>query len=107
MCAPSPQSSPSGQTGVKFIVAYADSAQVTWGTNYQPSNWIYAGLNQAMPLYSLGGQPPRHSRCSLILTARATWDTSPPMASISVSHVSSQNTDMSVSWIVRGGLGCT
>ena len=50
------------QTGVMFIVAYADSAQGHVGTIYQASNWIYTGLSQATPLYSLGGQPPRHSR---------------------------------------------
>ena len=50
------------QTGVKFIVAYADSAQGHVGTIYQASNWIYTGLSQATPLYELEGQAPRHSR---------------------------------------------
>ena len=50
------------QTGVKFIVAYADSAQGHVGTIYQAGNWIYTGLSQATPLYRLGGGPPQHSR---------------------------------------------
>ena len=50
------------ETGVKFIVAYADSAQGHVGTIYQASNWIYTGLSQGTPLYGLGRQPPRHSR---------------------------------------------
>lgn len=50
------------ETTVKFVVAYADSAQGHVGIIYQASNWLYTGVSQATPLYSFGGQAPRHSR---------------------------------------------
>lgn len=50
------------QTGVKFIVSYADPAQGHVGTIYQATNWTYTGLSQATPSYTLGGRAPQHSR---------------------------------------------
>jgi hypothetical protein len=49
-------------TKVKFLVSYADPAQGHLGFIYQASNWLYAGLSQATPLYDLGDGKARHSR---------------------------------------------
>lgn len=49
-------------TALKFVVSYADPAARHIGTIYQANNWLYTGLSQGTPLYSLGGQLPRHSR---------------------------------------------
>ena len=49
-------------TDLKFVVSYADPSQGHVGTIYQASNWLYLGLSQATPLYSLAGESPRHSR---------------------------------------------
>ena len=49
-------------TDLKFVVSYADPVAGHVGTIYQASNWLYLGLSQATPLYSLAGEPPRHSR---------------------------------------------
>ena len=49
-------------TSLKFLVTYADPARGHTGTIYQAANWIYTGLSDATPLYSLAGGVPRHSR---------------------------------------------
>ena len=49
-------------TDLRFVVSYADPAAGHVGTIYQASNWLYLGLSQATPLYSLAGGSPRHSR---------------------------------------------
>jgi hypothetical protein len=51
-------------TSLKFLVTYADPAtsQRHVGTIYQATNWLYAGLSSAMPLYDLGDGKARHSR---------------------------------------------
>ena len=49
-------------TDLKFVVSYADPTVGHVGTIYQASNWLYLGLSQATPLYSLAGGSPRHSR---------------------------------------------
>ena len=49
-------------TAVKFLVSYADPAAGHIGTIYQASNWLYAGLSQAVPWIDLGDGVPRHSR---------------------------------------------
>ena len=49
-------------TKVKFLVSYADPSQGHLGYIYQASNWLYAGLSQATPLYDLGDGQARHSR---------------------------------------------
>lgn len=49
-------------TDVKFVLSYADPSAGHVGIIYQATNWIYAGLSEAMPLYDLGDGVPRHSR---------------------------------------------
>ena len=49
-------------TGLKFLLSYADPAQGHLGTIYQATGWLYTGLSNAMPLYDLGDGKPRHSR---------------------------------------------
>ena len=49
-------------TDLLFVFSYSDPAAGHVGTVYQASNWLYTGLSQATPLYSLAGETPRHSR---------------------------------------------
>ena len=49
-------------TKIKFLVSYADPAQGHRGTVYQAAGWTYLGLSSAMPLYSVNGGSPEHSR---------------------------------------------
>ncbi|MFQ6030919.1 MAG: DNA methyltransferase [Dehalococcoidia bacterium] len=49
-------------TSLKFLVSYADPARGHVGTIYQATNWVYAGLSQATPLYDLGDGKQYHSR---------------------------------------------
>lgn len=49
-------------TSLKFLLSYADPSQGHLGTIYQATGWLYTGLSEAMPLYSLGGDKPCHSR---------------------------------------------
>ena len=49
-------------TGVKFIVSYADPSRGHLGVIYQASGWLYTGRSSAMPLYDLGDGKLRHSR---------------------------------------------
>jgi hypothetical protein len=49
-------------TGLKFLVSYADPAQGHLGTIYQATGWVYTGLSEAMPLYDIGDGKARHSR---------------------------------------------
>ena len=49
-------------TLLRFLVSYADPAQGHIGTIYQATGWLYTGLSEAMPLYSLGDGKARHSR---------------------------------------------
>ena len=49
-------------TAIKFLLSYADPTQGHVGTIYKASGWTYTGLSASMPLYSLGGGKPRHSR---------------------------------------------
>ena len=49
-------------TELKFLLSYADPSQGHVGTIYQATGWIYTGESDAMPLYSLGEDAPRHSR---------------------------------------------
>ena len=49
-------------TKVKFLVSYADPAHGHRGTVYQGAGWTYTGLSSAMPLYSVNGGSPEHSR---------------------------------------------
>jgi hypothetical protein len=37
-------------TGLNFLVSYADPAQGHLGTIYQATGWVYTGLSQATPL---------------------------------------------------------
>jgi hypothetical protein len=41
-------------TGLSFLVSYADPAQGHLGTIYQATGWVYTGLSQATPLYDTG-----------------------------------------------------
>lgn len=49
-------------TGVKFLVTYADPSQGHVGTIYQATGWTYTGLSEAMPMFDLGDGRIRHSR---------------------------------------------
>lgn len=49
-------------TGVKFVVTYADPAQGHEGIIYRAANFLYTGLSEAMPLYDVGDGKSRHSR---------------------------------------------
>ena len=49
-------------TGLKFLVSYADPSQGHVGTIYQATGWTYTGLSEATPLYDLGDGVARHSR---------------------------------------------
>ena len=49
-------------TDLKFLLSYADPSQGHVGTIYQATGWLYTGESDAMPLYSLGEDAPRHSR---------------------------------------------
>jgi hypothetical protein len=49
-------------TGLKFLVSYADPAQGHMGTIYQATGWVYTGLSQATPLYDIGDGRHYHSR---------------------------------------------
>ncbi len=49
-------------TGVKFLISYADPSQGHLGTIYQATGWIYTGLSGAMPMFDLGDGRLRHSR---------------------------------------------
>ena len=49
-------------TGLKFLLSYADPSQGHVGTIYQAIGWIYTGESDAVPLYCLGEDAPRHSR---------------------------------------------
>jgi hypothetical protein len=49
-------------TGLKFLVSYADPAQGHLGTIYQATGWVYTGLSQATPLYDIGDGRHYHSR---------------------------------------------
>ena len=49
-------------TGLKFLISYADPSQGHLGTIYQASNWLYTGLSEATPLYDIGDGVARHSR---------------------------------------------
>jgi hypothetical protein len=49
-------------TGLKFLVSYADPARVHVGTIYQATGWTYTGLSEATPLYDIGDGRHYHSR---------------------------------------------
>ena len=49
-------------TGLKFLVSYADPAQGHLGTIYQATGWVYTGLSQAAPLYDIEDGRHYHSR---------------------------------------------
>lgn len=49
-------------TGLKFLISYADPAQGHLGTIYQATNWLYIGMSSPMHLYDLGDGVERHSR---------------------------------------------
>ena len=49
-------------TGLKFLVSYADPVQGHLGTIYQATGWVYTGLSQATPLYDIGDGRQYHSR---------------------------------------------
>jgi hypothetical protein len=49
-------------TGLKFLVSYADPAQGHLGTIYQATGWVYTGQSQATPLYDIGDGRQYHSR---------------------------------------------
>ena len=49
-------------TGLKFLVSYADPSQGHLGTIYQATGWLYTGLSEATPLYDIGDGVARHSR---------------------------------------------
>jgi hypothetical protein len=49
-------------TGLRFLVSYADPAQGHLGTIYQATGWVYTGLSQATPLYDIGDGRHYHSR---------------------------------------------
>ena len=49
-------------TRLKFLVSYADPTLGHVGTIYEATNWVYTGLSQATPVYSLGDGKLHHSR---------------------------------------------
>jgi hypothetical protein len=49
-------------TGLRFLVSYADPSQGHFGTIYQATGWVYTGLSQATPLYDIGDGRHYHSR---------------------------------------------
>jgi hypothetical protein len=49
-------------TGVKFLLSYADPGAGHVGTIYQSTNWLYTGLADVSPVYDLGDGILRHSR---------------------------------------------
>jgi hypothetical protein len=50
------------ETSLKFVLAYSDPAAGHLGTIYQATNWVYAGLSSATPLYDIGDGILHHSR---------------------------------------------
>jgi len=49
-------------TSLKFVLAYSDPSAGHLGTIYQATNWLYAGLSSATPLYDIGDGILHHSR---------------------------------------------
>ncbi|MFC2070409.1 DNA methyltransferase [Chloroflexota bacterium] len=49
-------------TGVIFLLSYADPTEGHLGTIYQATGWIYTGVSESMPKFDMGDGIMRHSR---------------------------------------------